>query len=136
MVSFFKYWIILAVLRILGNSAIEKDKLIIFVNGFKGNFLNCFKMSVGKLPGPTTLCTFKVLTNASTSLGDIGERKKDFSACLFEYESKVLVVFGVSLTCFPAIELQNLLKWLEVTLLSIIVYYLYLNLCFVLIFCL
>ena len=46
---------ILAYLRILGNSPVEKDRLIKFVNGFKRNFLNCFKMIIAILPGPTVL---------------------------------------------------------------------------------
>ena len=60
-------------------------------------------MIVGILPGPTALWTFRVLISASTSSGDIigGERTKDFSDCLFTYESKVLVVFGIFLTSFP-----------------------------------
>ena len=59
-------------------------------------------MIVGILPGPTALWTFRVLISASTSSGDIGgERTKDFSDCLFKYESKVLVVFGIFLTSFP-----------------------------------
>ena len=63
----------------------------------------------------------RVLISASTSPGDIGGRKKDFSDCLFKYESKVLVAFGIFLTSFPALELKNLLKWLEITLSSVIV---------------
>ena len=62
-----------------------------------------------------------VLISDSTSSGDRGERKKDFSDCLLKYESKVLVVLGTFLTSFPAIELKNLLKWLEITLSSVIV---------------
>ena len=52
-------------------------------------------MIVGILPGPTALWTFRLLISASTLSGDIGERKKDFLDCLFKYESKVLVVFGI-----------------------------------------
>ena len=100
----------------MGNSLVEKDKLIGFVNGFKRSFLNCFKKIVGILPSPTALWTFRVLLIASTSSGDIGGMKKDFSACLFKYESKVLVVFSIYLLSFPAIELKNFLKWLEITL--------------------
>ena len=43
------------------------------------------------------------------------------------------------MTSFPATKQKNLLKWLEITLSSVIVLlfkYLYLNLCFALIFCL
>ena len=78
-------------------------------------------MIVGILPVPTALRTLSVLISASTLSGGIGERKKCFSDCLFKYESKVLVVFGIFLTSFPAIELKNLLKWLEITLSSVIV---------------
>ena len=107
------------------------------MNGFERSFLNCFKMIVGILPGPIALWTFRVLISASTSSGDIGcERMKDFSDCLFKYESKVLVVFGIFLTSFPAIELKNLLKWLEITYHHLWFHYLLLNLCLVLIFCL
>ena len=118
----------------MGNSPVEKDKLIRFANGFERSFLNCFRMIVGILPVPTALWTLRVLISASTLSGHIGERKKYFSDCLFKYESKVLVVFGIFLTSFPTIELKNLLKWLEITLSSVIVSYPYLNLCFVLIF--
>ena len=52
-------------------------------------------MIVGILPGPTALWTFRVLISVSTLSGDIGGRKKDFLDCLFKYESKVLVVFGI-----------------------------------------
>ena len=52
-------------------------------------------MIVGILPVPTALWTFRVLISASTFSGVIGERKKDFSDCLYKYESKVLVVFGI-----------------------------------------
>ena len=113
--------IILAFLRILGNSPIEKDKLIRFANGFERSFINCFRMIVGILPGPSALWTLRVRISASTSSGDIGQKKKDFSDCLFKYESEVLVVFGIFLTSFPAMELKNLLKWLEITLSSVIV---------------
>ena len=89
----------------MGNSPVEKDKLIRFANGFKRSFLNCFRMIVGILPGPTAWWTLRVLISASTSSAYIGERKKQFSDCLFKYESKILVVFGIFLTLFPAIEL-------------------------------
>ena len=78
-------------------------------------------MIVGILPVPTALRTLSVLISASTLSGGIGERKKCFSDCLFNYESKVLVVFGIFLVNSPATELKNLLKWLEITLSSVIV---------------
>ena len=93
---FLNIGIILACLRILGNSPVEKDKLVRFVNCLKRSFLNCFRMIVGILPCPTALLILRVLISASTSSGDISERKKDFSDCLFKYESKVLVVFVFS----------------------------------------
>ena len=71
---------ILACLRILGNSPVKKDKLIRFVSGFKRSFL----MIVGILSGLMALWTVRVLISALTSSGDIGERKKDVSDCLFE----------------------------------------------------
>ena len=40
---------------------------------------------------------------------------------MLKYESKVLVLLGIFLTRFSATELKNLLKWLEITLSSIIV---------------
>ena len=92
---FLNIGIILACLRILGNSPVEKDKLIRFANGFERSFLNCFRMIVGILPGPTALWTLRVLIGASISSGNIGKRKNDFSDCLFKYKSKVLVVFGI-----------------------------------------
>ena len=47
--------------------------------------------------------------SASTSSGDIGERKTSFSSSLFKDESKVLVTLGIFLTRFPGTELKNLL---------------------------
>ena len=91
----------------MGNSPAEKDKLVRFAKDFERSFLNCFRMILGILPGPTTLRTVRVLISASKSSGDIGERKEDFSDCLFKYESKVLIVFGFFLTSFPAIELKS-----------------------------
>ena len=70
---------ILACLRNLGNSPVEKDKSIRFANGFERSFLNCFRMIVETLRGPTALWTLRVLISASTSSVYIGERKKDFS---------------------------------------------------------
>ena len=48
--------------------------------------------------------------SASSSSGDIGERKTDFSSSFFKDEPKVLVVLGVFLARFLATELKNLLK--------------------------
>ena len=56
--------IVLAYLRILGNNPVEKDRSITFVNGFERSFLNCFKMIIRILPGPTVLWTFRVLISA------------------------------------------------------------------------
>ena len=50
---FLNIGIILAHLRILGNSPVEEDKLIRFANGFERRFLSCFRMIAGILPGPT-----------------------------------------------------------------------------------
>ena len=80
---FLNIGIILACLRILGNSPVEKDKLIRFANGFKRSFLNCLGLILGILPGSTALWTSRVLISGSTSSGDLGKWEKDFSDCLF-----------------------------------------------------
>ena len=96
------------------------SNIIRSVNGFERSFVNCLKMVVGILPGPTALCTFRTLISVSTSSGNIGERKKNPSDCLGMSQRFWFLLVGF-LTSFPTTELKNLLKRLKFTLSSAIV---------------
>ena len=98
-----------------------KDRFIMSLKGFENFFLNNFKILFGILFGPHALFVFIEVINSSMSSGRVGERKLCY--CFLGWGRRnVFLTWQYFCYFFSNICKKKLLKWLEISLVLVIIW--------------